>query len=206
MFRDSSRKQVNTNYSMLQIGIDHTLYLQIMNVYDMGSSGPCRTAMLHNLLFGISRNFVKIHFKCLDQWIDPILLSLFTIIQYLLFSMAPLILLFYIFHNVTFIIYQRLRRVVAALKSTLHIEHSIRGLHRNVAILLNMQSRRREATVTPRDVAQPLLFNNTSHFFLVHPVYHTKLKNELRLSHPSGMSDFSQKRVRFARNEINVGL
>ena len=34
--------------------------------------------------------------------------------------------------------------------ATLHIELSIRGLNRNVAILLNMQSRSREATVTLR--------------------------------------------------------
>ena len=33
-------------------------------------------------------------------------------------------------------------------RSNLHIEHSIRGLNRNVAILLNMQSRSLEATVT----------------------------------------------------------
>ena len=34
--------------------------------------------------------------------------------------------------------------------ATLHIGHSIWGLNRNVSILLNMQSRSREATVTPR--------------------------------------------------------
>ena len=40
---------------------------------------------------------------------------------------------------------------MAALQSLRdYIEHSIRGLNRNVAILLNMQSRSREATVTPR--------------------------------------------------------
>ena len=42
-----------------------------------------------------------------------------------------------------------LRRCAAKFATaTLHIEHSIRGLNQNVAILLNMQSRSREATVT----------------------------------------------------------
>ena len=40
--------------------------------------------------------------------------------------------------------------VTVASRLRLHIEHSIRGLNRSVAILLNMQSRSREANVTPR--------------------------------------------------------
>ena len=40
--------------------------------------------------------------------------------------------------------------VLAATTATLHIEHSIRGLNRNVAILFNMLTRSREAIVTPR--------------------------------------------------------
>ena len=32
--------------------------------------------------------------------------------------------------------------------ATLHIKHSIRGLNRNASLLLNMQSRSRDATVT----------------------------------------------------------
>ena len=54
-----------------------------------------------------------------------------------------------------------LRRCSRFVTATLHIEHSIRGLNRKVAILLNMQSRRREATVTQRrrDVAASILTN-----------------------------------------------
>ena len=48
--------------------------------------------------------------------------------------------------------------------ATLHLEHSIRGLNRNVAILLNMQSRSCEATVTPRrrDLAANIVYNMSS--------------------------------------------
>ena len=38
--------------------------------------------------------------------------------------------------------------------ANLHIEHSMRGLNRNVAILLTMQIRSREATVTTSTVAR----------------------------------------------------